>query len=77
MDSKQTSKQTADKLIQWIRQFASLHIDSHSADEQRGFPPHVLLELGNQGFFGIHISRKYAANLTQLSLTFLKVVFWL
>jgi amino acid adenylation domain-containing protein len=59
MNFEQTSKQTADKLIHWIRHYASLHIDSHSADEQRGFPPHVLLELGNQGFFGIHISRKY------------------
>jgi len=29
------------------------------ADEQRCFPPHVLLDFGNQGFFGIHISREY------------------
>lgn len=59
MNSEIISKKTADKLIHWIRQYASLHIDSHAADEKRSFPPHVLLELGNQGFFGIHISRKY------------------
>ncbi len=59
MSNETYSKNTADKLIQWIRQYASLHIDSHLADAQRCFPPHVLLDLGNQGFFGIHISRKY------------------
>jgi amino acid adenylation domain-containing protein len=59
MKTENHSKKTADKLIQWIRQYAALHIDSHLADEQCSFPPHVLLDLGNQGFFGIHISRKY------------------
>lgn len=54
-----SSKEEANRLIQWIRHYASLHIDSHVADEKRSFPPHVLLDLGNQGFFGIHISRKY------------------
>lgn len=59
MSTETNSKKKADKLIHWIRQYASLHLDSHLADEQRSFPPHVLLELGNQGFFGIHISRKF------------------
>lgn len=59
MSTETMSKEAADKLIHWIRQYAAAHIDSHLADEKRSFPPHVLLELGNQGFFGIHISRKY------------------
>lgn len=59
MNSEINSKKTADKLIHWLRDYAARHIDSHAADEQCGFPPHVLLELGNQGFFGIHISKKY------------------
>ncbi|MFT4060609.1 MAG: amino acid adenylation domain-containing protein [Legionella sp.] len=59
MNPANQSKKTADRLIHWIRDFSSMHIDSHAADEQRGFPPHVFLELGNQGFFGIHISQKY------------------
>ena len=57
MSTETYSKNTADKLIQWIRQYASLHIDSHLADAQRCFPPHVLLDLGNQGFFGQNLER--------------------
>lgn len=59
MGTKMYSKKTANTLIEWIRQYATLHIDSYLADEQRSFPPHVFLDLGNQGFFGMHVSRKY------------------
>lgn len=59
MNHDNQSKKIADRLIHWIRDFSSRHIDSHAADEQRGYPPHVILEMGNQGFFGIHISQKY------------------
>ncbi|PJD95678.1 MAG: hypothetical protein CK426_09235 [Legionella sp.] len=59
MNTENHSQKTADRLIHWIRDYASRHIDSHAYDEQCGFPPHVFLELGNQGFFGIHISKKY------------------
>lgn len=59
MKTETNSKKTADNLINWIRHYASLHIDSHITDEQQGFQPHVFLDLGNQGFFGMHISRKY------------------
>lgn len=53
------SKKTADHLIQWLRQYSITHLDPYLADEQRNFPPHVFLDLGNQGFFGLHVSRKY------------------
>ena len=59
MKTETISKEIADNLINWIRQYAPLHIDSHITDEQKGFQPHVFLDLGNQGFFGMHISRKY------------------
>lgn len=59
MTTKLESKKTADSLIQWIREYAALHIDSHLADERRSFPPHVFFDIGNQGFFGIHITQKY------------------
>lgn len=49
----------AQQLINWFRQYASLHLDSQQADEQRLYPPHVLLDLGEQGFFGMHISEAY------------------
>ena len=54
-----SSKKTADNLINWIRQYAALHIDSTMVDEKHCFPPHVFADLGNQGFFGMHISQKY------------------
>lgn len=59
MRSEANSKKIADNLISWIRQYASSNIDSHLTDKQHGFQPHVFLDLGNQGFFGMHVSRKY------------------
>jgi amino acid adenylation domain-containing protein len=53
------SKETANALIDWLRNYASSHIDSYQADVQGTFPPHVFLDLGNQGFFGMHISQQY------------------
>lgn len=59
MKSPCNSTQVANDLITWMRQYAPLHIDSYLIDEQKGFPPHIFLDLGNQGFFGMHISRQY------------------
>ena len=53
------SKKNTDDLILWLRQYATTHLDPYSADESRGFPPHVLLDLGNRGLFGLHVSRQY------------------
>jgi amino acid adenylation domain-containing protein len=53
------SKESADILIAWIREYAKTRIDSRLADERGAFPPHVFLDLGNQGFFGMHVSKKY------------------
>lgn len=53
------SKKIADNLIQWLRQYATTHIDPFLSDEQRNIPPHVLLDFGNRGMFGLHVSRKY------------------
>src|ERR1043166_4172644 len=53
------SKKIADDLINWLREYAGSHIDSHIIDEQSSFLPHVFLDLGNQGFFGMHVSRQY------------------
>lgn len=57
--SNNESKNRAEALINWLRQYAPQHIDSQMADEQRLYPPHVLADLGNQGFFGMHISEKF------------------
>ncbi|KTC88239.1 amino acid adenylation domain-containing protein [Legionella drozanskii] len=53
------SKKTADSLIHWLRNYSSTHLDSYLADKQGAFPPHVFMDLGNQGFFGMHISREH------------------
>lgn len=59
MSKPTNSKKIADNLITWIRDYASKNIDSLQIDEQGSFPPHIFLDLGNQGFFGIHISEQY------------------
>lgn len=59
MNNQSTSQETANRLIHWIRDYAPLRIDSYTIDTQ-GIPPHIYLDLGNQGFFGMHVSRKYS-----------------
>ncbi|MCR9192519.1 MAG: amino acid adenylation domain-containing protein [Gammaproteobacteria bacterium] len=59
MGSNSRSKRIADKMIVWLRSYAAANIDSLQIDEQGSFPPHVFLDLGNQGFFGIHVSHQY------------------
>lgn len=53
------SQKCADALIAWVREYAAVRIDSRLADERRAFPPHIFLDLGNQGFFGMHITRDH------------------
>ncbi len=53
------STKLADDLIQWLRHYASNHIDSFFSDEQRHIPPHILLDFGNEGLFGLHVSHKH------------------
>ncbi len=59
MSIESTSKETANHLIHWIREYAALRIDSYLIDTQGSLPPHIYFDLGNQGFFGMHVSRKY------------------
>lgn len=53
------SKESGDVLIAWICEYAALRIDSRLADEKGYFPPHVFLDMGNQGFLGMSISKEY------------------
>lgn len=59
MNHSEHSKKSADSLIHWLRHYSSTHLDSYLADKQGAFPPHVFMDLANQGFFGMHISRKH------------------
>lgn len=53
------SKKTADHLIHWLRHYATTHLDPLFADEHRHYPPHIFLDFGEKGLFGLHIAREY------------------
>ena len=59
MHTELTSKEIANHLIHWIRKYAAQRIDSYLIDTQGSLPPHIYFDLGSQGFFGMHVSRKY------------------
>lgn len=43
----------ADTIIAWLRQYAARRINSALDDERRAMAPHLLLDLGNHGLFGL------------------------
>lgn len=49
----QNSKEKADYLIEWLRDFAHRRINSLLMDERRMVAPHIVLEFGNHGLFGM------------------------
>ncbi len=51
------SSTTADALIQWLRSFAARRLNSRLMDERRTVAPHVVLEFGNHGLFGLEVPR--------------------
>ena len=59
MQNKQTSQNQADILIHWLRDYATKRIDSLLIDEKRCFPPHLFLDFGRQGIFGMHVPHEY------------------
>jgi len=59
MINESRSQKIANHLIHWIREYAHSQIDSYLIDTQESIPPHIYFDLGNQGFFGMHISRRY------------------
>jgi acyl-CoA synthetase (AMP-forming)/AMP-acid ligase II/alkylation response protein AidB-like acyl-CoA dehydrogenase/acyl carrier protein len=53
------SAASADAMIAWFRQYAARRLNSRIIDERRSIPPYVVLDLGNQGFFGLQIPVKF------------------
>jgi acyl-CoA synthetase (AMP-forming)/AMP-acid ligase II/alkylation response protein AidB-like acyl-CoA dehydrogenase/acyl carrier protein len=53
------SRRIADEMIAWLRQYAPRRINSRLIDERRTVPPHIVLDLGNQGFFGLQVPRSF------------------
>ncbi|HET6880275.1 MAG TPA: aminotransferase class I/II-fold pyridoxal phosphate-dependent enzyme [Pirellulales bacterium] len=44
-----------DALIGWLRDYAGRKINSRLIDERRCVPPHVVLDFGSQGLFGLQV----------------------
>lgn len=53
------SRARADDLCAWLRDYASRRINSRLIDERRTIPPHVLLDFGNQGVFGVQVEERF------------------
>ena len=59
MAEPDVSRNRADELIGWLRQYAEERIDSRLFDERRCIPPFVILDFGNRGILGMQIPEAY------------------
>jgi alkylation response protein AidB-like acyl-CoA dehydrogenase/acyl carrier protein len=55
----QSSKEKADCIIEWLRDFANRRVNSLLMDERRMVSPHIVLEFGNHGLFGMLAPTQY------------------
>jgi alkylation response protein AidB-like acyl-CoA dehydrogenase len=55
----ETSRARADALIAWLRDYAERRIDTHLMDERRCVSPHIVLDFGNRGLFGLQIPDRF------------------
>lgn len=53
------SRARADAMIAWFRQYAARRLQSRVGDERRTIAPYVVLDLGNQGFFGLQVPTRF------------------
>lgn len=54
-----TSRARAEDLCAWLRDYAARRINSRLIDERRSIPPHVLLDFGNHGVFGVQVEERF------------------
>src|SRR5262249_10889887 len=52
------SRERADGLIDFLRDYAGQRLNSRLMDERRSIPPHVVLDLGNHGALGLQVARR-------------------
>ncbi len=57
--SATASRASADALLTWLRQFGEHRVNSRLIDERRSVPPHVALEFGNRGLFGVQVDESH------------------
>ncbi|NEO58678.1 MAG: AMP-binding protein [Okeania sp. SIO3B5] len=55
----QESKLKADRLIEWLRQYAAKRINSRLIDERRCIPPYIVIDFANQGLLSLQVESKY------------------
>lgn len=53
------SRARGDRLIAWLRAWAERRVDSRLMDERRSIPPHIGLDLGRQGVFGMQVEEQW------------------
>ncbi|WP_016949116.1 acyl-CoA dehydrogenase family protein [Anabaena sp. PCC 7108] len=60
-DIKQSSRsrERANSIIEWLRNYASTRINSRLIDERRCIPPYIILDFGNQGILGMQVPEQY------------------
>ena len=54
----ESSRKRADVLVAWLRQYGARRINSALDDERRSMAPHLVLDLGNHGLFGLQAPRE-------------------
>ena len=54
-----SSQRSADELLEWLRSYSCERINSRLIDERRCIPPHIVLDFGNRGLFGLQVAPKY------------------
>lgn len=57
---EERSRQRADDLCAWLRDYGDRRIHPRLTDERRCVQPHVLLDFGNQGLMGIGVEERHA-----------------
>ena len=53
------SRARGENLVRWIRDYAERRINARLIDERRSIPPHVALDFGRVGLFGVQVEEKY------------------
>ncbi|MGH0037949.1 MAG: acyl-CoA dehydrogenase family protein [Myxococcota bacterium] len=55
----EASRAEADALCTWMRDYFERRVDSRLIDERRSVPPHVVLDFGERGLFGIQVETAF------------------
>ncbi len=54
-----SSRDKADSIIKWLRNYANSRINSRLIDERRCIPPNIVLDFGNRGILGMQVPEQY------------------